>query len=571
VETHNYASLQADNYLSIQLSAAYEQGSLFSEHTWGIAGPMFGTPDHATWKKELAAGRYDSLLGTFEWHADYARKAMKISREGISERMNGLAKSINTNGPRIVIFNPLPWKRSGIVTVDNLSGAPVTSAVKDLETGNTLPVEQSGQSFSFRATEIPAGGYRTYVPVAGTPAMTASLEGESIETRYFRVKFDIKRGGIASLVSLADGRELAATNTHALGQFMHERFSKKEVDGFMNAYCQVYYDWYGFPYYDFNKPRLDSTLPYAMISPEGWSLQITRKATGDRASLNTNNTWGLAESYTLNFFFPNEQPYVEITWCVTGKTPELIPEGGWLCFPLAIDNPAFRVSHVSAPFSPENELVAGSNHQLFSTDYGISVRNGATGNGMGVASSDLPLWSLGEPGLWKYTKDYVPRKAELFANLYNNQWNTNYPLWIDGSWSASVRLWPIATGASEEEALFTPGWELRQDFLTGYANGTAGSLPVKATGISLSRKGIRITAFCPNPDADQGIPGTLVRVWEQSGQSGEVVLTLPAGFKATKAQPVSLRGEKAGKLLRIRDGQLKFELKAYAPVSFVIE
>ncbi|MFA6126713.1 MAG: hypothetical protein WC699_05370 [Bacteroidales bacterium] len=556
--------------VSPTLAKAYEQGSLFSEHTWGIAGPMFGTPDHATWKKELAAGKYDSLLGTFEWHANYARKAEQLSKEGIMERMTSLAKSIKTDGPRVVVFNPQPWQRSGIVTVEIPSGDVITAAMKDLTAGNTIPVVQSGRLITFRATEVPAGGYRTYIPVAGLPVAKASVEGETVETRHFRVKFDTKRGGIASLVNLADGRELAATGTHAFGQFMHERFSKKEVDAFMKAYCEVYYDWYGFPYYDFNKPRLDSTLPYAMISPEEWSLKINREALGYRASLQTENTKGLAENYALDFFFPNDQPYIEISWRVTGKTPELIPEGGWLCFPLAIENPVFRVSQVSAPFSPERELVAGSNHHLFSTDYGISVRTGTTGNGVGVASSDLPLWSLGEPGLWKYTKDYVPRKAELFANLYNNQWNTNYPLWISGSWSASVRLWPIVNGATEEEALFTPGWELRQDLLTGYASGVAGSLRVNATGISLSRKGIRVTAFCPNPDADLGVPGTLVRVWEQSGQSGEVELSLPTGFKATSAQPISLRGEKIGKPVKIRQGKIGFYLKAYAPVSFVL-
>jgi alpha-mannosidase len=174
------------------------------------------------------------------------------------------------------------------------------------------------------------------------------------------------------------------------------------------------------------------------------------------------------------------------------------------------------------------------------------------------------------PGLWKYTPRWEPREPVLFANLYNNQWNTNYPLWIDGSWSASVRLWTVASGASEEEALFTPGWEQRQDFLTGYANGTPGNLPVSSAGISLSRKGIRLTAFCPNPDADQGVDGTLVRVWEQSGESGEVKLTLPSGFKATRAQPVNLRGEKSGKPIRIRQDSLKFNLKAYAPASFVL-
>jgi alpha-mannosidase len=61
-----------------------------------------------------------------------------------------------------------------------------------------------------------------------------------------------------------------------------------------------------------------------------------------------------------------------------------------------------------------------------------------------------------------------------------------------------------------------------------------------------------------------------VRVWEQSGLSGEVDLTLPNGFKASTAQPVSLRGEKTGKPIEIRQGTLKFNLKAYAPASFVL-
>ena len=56
------------------------------------------------------------------------------------------------------------------------------------------------------------------------------------------------------------------------------------------------------------------------------------------------------------------------------------------------------------------------------------------------------------------TPDYVPTEPEVFANLYNNQWNTNYPLWIPGSWSASLRVYPVAKGADEEQAIFTPAW-----------------------------------------------------------------------------------------------------------------
>jgi hypothetical protein len=484
--------------------------------------------------------------------------------------MTELAKSVKADGGKLVVFNPLPWVRSGLVNMELPAGVQTPAAVRDLASGDETPVSVTGGMISFAAKEVPAGGYRTFSLVEKATVVVSSTAAEALETTHFRVKFDTKRGGIASLVNRSDGRELASTGEHALGQYLHERFSKREVDAFLKSYCQVYYEWYGFPLYDFNKPRLDSTLSYARITPEGWTLKITKQAGGDRAVMTAKNTFGLAEGISLQFFFPNDRPYVDITWSVTGKTPEIIPEGGWLCLPLAINDPAFRVSHVSAPFSPEKDLVPGSNAHLFSIDYGISVRNGEAGPGVGVASSDLPLWSIGEPGLWKYSPKYLPRKAELFANLYNNQWNTNYPLWIDGTWSASIRLWPVSEKASEEEALFTPAWEYRQGFLTGYADGPGGKLPVTQTGLSLSRKGIRVTAFCPNPDADQGVEGTLVRVWEQAGQSGEVALTLPEGFKATKAQPVSLRGEKAGKAVSIKGGKLTFELGAYAPASFVI-
>jgi hypothetical protein len=48
-------------------------------------------------------------------------------------------------------------------------------------------------------------------------------------------------------------------------------------------------------------------------------------------------------------------------------------------------------------------------------------------------------------------------------------------------------------------------------------------------------------------------------------------VTLPAGLKVDKAQPVNLRGEKAGPPFPITDGKLTFSLPAYAPASFILQ
>jgi len=94
-----------------------------------------------------------------------------------------------------------------------------------------------------------------------------------------------------------------------------------------------------------------------------------------------------------------------------------------------------------------------------------------------------------------------------------------------------------------------------------------GTLPVTQSGISLSRKGVALSAFGPNPDGE----GTILRLWEQGGITGDLKVMLPAGSKFVSAVPVNLRGEKSGEPVQITDGKLSFSLHAYAPVSFILK
>jgi hypothetical protein len=95
----------------------------------------------------------------------------------------------------------------------------------------------------------------------------------------------------------------------------------------------------------------------------------------------------------------------------------------------------------------------------------------------------------------------------------------------------------------------------------------AGKLPVKQAGLSVSRSGVLITAFGANPDGD----GTLLRIWEQAGVSGEVTVELPKSMNTVEATPVNLRGEKVGETKRVRSNKMKFVLGAYAPASFILK
>ena len=99
------------------------------------------------------------------------------------------------------------------------------------------------------------------------------------------------------------------------------------------------------------------------------------------------------------------------------------------------------------------------------------------------------------------------------------------------------------------------------------ASGNGEVLPSQNTGIAVSRKGVLVTAFGTDPDGNNG---TLLRLWEQSGISSLVTVSLPAGMKVNYAIPVNLRGETAGKKIQVRNSNLQVSLKAFSPMSFIL-
>lgn len=106
--------------------------------------------------------------------------------------------------------------------------------------------------------------------------------------------------------------------------------------------------------------------------------------------------------------------------------------------------------------------------------------------------------------------------------------------------------------------------EARNPVIVGYAEGKPGKLPTEKTGIELSRKGVLLSANYNSKE------GTLIRVWEQNGTSGQLTITLPEEMKAKTAIPVDLRGTITGNPIKVTDRKLVFYLNAYAPVSFIL-
>ncbi len=476
------------------LAEAYENSFLYGEHTWGMNGDYGGRNLWGDdWKNKLPIEQLHNFLASFDDHRNYIRKTDEIIRRELQSRLTLLAQSIKADGRRIVVYNPLPWPRSGMVSVD-VEG--IVYPLTDLETGKTLSGDCNGKQYVFFAADVPAGGYKTYrLPKTSQwePGMYENASDGAIKTPFFKAIFDLGRGGISSLIEKTSGRELAdKASAYALGQFLHERFSEKEVNTFFNAYSREPDGW---ALNDLAKPGMPNAekSPYAAITPSRWNMTIRRSPAEDVVVLTAGDAKGLAKSISITFVFPRQSPWLDVEWRVEEKTPNKIPEGGWLCFPFAVEKPTFMLGRPGGPIDPAHDIIRGANRHLYAVASGVAITDAAK-SGVGLCPIDSPLVSLDRPGLWKFSMDFAPTRPTVFVNLYNNMWNTNFPLWIDGSWNSRVRLWPLeARKKGVAEDLAVKSWEARLPLLAATADGSAGTLPATRAGLRLR------AAACSSP------------------------------------------------------------------------
>jgi hypothetical protein len=383
-----------------------------------------------------------------------------------------------------------------------------------------------------------------------------------MESPFFKAKLDSSRGIVLSLVDKRSGRELAGnTDGLGLGQYLYERFDKDRTMQWCKDYVRSGQLWADF--YKPGQPPSDQ-FPYQAASPKDFRLRFEETVVSITAVMEAAATTNLP-AVTTRLILYHDEPWADVEITLHDKPFDPWPEAGWLCLPLNVTTPQFRLGRLGSIIDPAHDIVSGANRHMFGINTGLSLTDDG-GHGVGFCPIDYPLVSLDTPGCWRYSLAFVPRKPVAYVNLFNNQWNTNFRLWNRGTWTSTVRLWAVEK-YDADTAIITPSLEARYPLLVAMADGPAGTLSPTRRGLELSRKGIQVTAYGSNPDG----PGIVLRLWELAGKSGTVKVRLSEGANIKQVQPVDLRGRPIGKPIAVKNGSFEVQVGAFAPVSVVFK
>ena len=548
---------------------AVEQTLLFDEHSFGLA---MSHGHQASWKygddfwEERALGNYDFIETSWYEKGDHVHKAEQLVIPSLRKDLKRLASQVAVDGKKVVVYNPLPWERSGQVNLfmDVYQKGFKVYGLRDEQTGQIIPAANDGNDLSFFARKVPSMGYKTYSvltnPIPEVERYVSIHEGDAvIENRFFKVKINPENGALVSVWDKRFQKEMVNPKSeYGFGEYVHEKFGNDEIDRYNNSYVKPGHHGWADP--EMTRPK-DEVLQYAMEKGKVRRIKYDKTSHSVRATVFCQTEAG--DDYLLSYALEDYSPYVEINWSLRNKPADPQPEAGWLVFPFNVDEPTFRLGRTGGVVNPVVDFIKNTNHDYFFVNTGLAVINGQ-GDGFGLNTPNAPAISLDRPGLFRFSGSFVPQRSNVFVNLFNNQWGTNFTEWIEGGLSAKMYLWSVSSYGNEK-SLITPIEETRTPLLATYVEGKGGLVPRMASGITLSKKGILLTAYGPNRNGD----GDVLRLWEQAGETGKCIITIPSSAYH-KAQPCNLRGEPIGEPLEIRQQQLEVDIRAYQPLSLIL-
>jgi alpha-mannosidase len=534
------------------IAKSYEKTLLFGEHTWGMDTKITILPDRrygAPWDgreyqkekfehlKKHDPG-YKKLIESWEEQLDYLRDTDIYLGHLKQSTLDTLAGAVDLDGERMIVMNALGWSITAPV---NLDGIDLDQAILiDGETGEGIEMYLDPNEQKVAAVkDIPALGYRTVtikrnetpkepIPTNHTRniAYLKNLAGGVIgiiDTPSFRIEVDEKTGCLKRLYQKSTDKEwVNQTSPVHFGQYLYDIYSNAELEQYLCDYACVLRDWV---LNDYGKPGYPADQQHEQFSPRNFMLAVENGHNWGsilvtaRIEDDSIRKYGNAQEIAFRITGYADQDYLDLQYDLKEKIETPLIESGYFTFPIALDNPKFRINKIGSVIDPTCDILPGCNKDLYCCENWVDISDGT--QGMAIIPLDMPLFSLSEPGVLKFDQDNDPKVPDFLFLAFTNAWGTNFPQWIGGDLSFRYRLL-CHQGDWKEGQVWKTAYETVQKPIVGYAKGKTGTSNVKPVLDILKEDlhGCKVLAFKVAEEGD----GYILRIHEVQGKPGKVTL-----------------------------------------------
>ena len=216
------------------------------------------------WRKLLFNQFHDILAGSsirkvYEDAEEDYRKIISEGNELLTSAIECISNSIkikkDTNRLPVVIFNPLPWERSGWVEYTLQLGESYRSIKVETPDGTDVPTqlvssENNTYTFGWIAKNIPPLGYMVYyiIPLENSEQKeyksSLKISTDSLENQFYRVEIDPLTGDVTSIFDKINQKEfipkeLPKGNYLQIFEDMPKAFDAWEID---KDFEKIYWD-----------------------------------------------------------------------------------------------------------------------------------------------------------------------------------------------------------------------------------------------------------------------------------------------------------------------------------------
>ena len=276
------------------------------------------------------------------------------------------------------------------------------------------------------------------------PLRTYLQDGQTVvEAGQYRLSFDPKTGVIASVEDLALHTPiLQSRDGKGVFAYRYDRAGIEDVQTFLRRYGYRFTDWGVLDYGRVKYPECEHctfapVFDRVVVREDRIRFEYHTEQSAER--------YGDAERIVLTVQFP-EEGGIDVALSLFGKQASPFIEAGSFILPLA-EPSAYRLGRPCAVIDPATEIQRCANHSYYCLeDAAAAVGERAS---VTVYPLDTPLLAIGSCGLYEYEPEYPQGRApELWFNLFNNMWGTNFPQWIEGDFTYRFTIRSAAPDAA---------------------------------------------------------------------------------------------------------------------------